>query len=168
LSNNIIVLGAGYGGVTAAQTLHKKLKKHPDSTITLIDRNSYHTLLTELHEVAGKRIEEDALEIDLERIFSSTRVNIVQDEINDIDFENQILSSDDHQYSYDYLIMGAGSKPSSCGVEGVEEHAFTLWSMDDSKSIRRHVEKCLQEARMTDDQAERKELLSFAVAGGAR
>ena len=97
MSNNIIVLGAGYGGVTAAQTLHKKLKKHPDSTITLIDRNSYHTLLTELHEVAGKRIEEDALEIDLERIFSSTRVNIVQDEINDIDFENQILSSDDHQ-----------------------------------------------------------------------
>ena len=166
MSNNIIILGAGYGGVTAAQTLHKKLKKHPDSTITLIDRNSYHTLLTELHEVAGNRIDEDALEIDLERIFSSTRVNVIQDEINDIDFENQILSSEDHQYSYDYLIMGAGSKPSHCGVEGVAEHAFTLWSMDDANSIKKHVEKCMQEARITNDPAERKELLSFAVAGG--
>lgn len=166
MSNNIIVLGAGYGGVAAAQTLHKKLKKHPDSTITLIDRNSYHTLLTELHEVAGNRIEEDALKIDLERIFSSTKVNIIQDEINNIDFENQTLSSEEHQYTYDYLIMGAGSKPSHCGVEGVAEHAFTLWSMDDANSIKKHVEKCMQEARMTDDPAKRKELLSFAVAGG--
>jgi len=166
MSNNIIILGAGYGGVAAAQTLNKKLKKYPDSTITLIDKNSYHTLLTELHEVAGNRIEEDALKVDLERIFSSTRVNIVQDEINDIDFENQILSSANHQYTYDYLIMGAGSKPSHCGVENVNEHAFTLWSMDDSMNIKKHIENCMQEARMTDDPVKRKELLSFAVAGG--
>lgn len=166
MSNNIIILGAGYGGVAAGQTLHKKLKKHPDSTITLIDKNPYHTLLTELHEVAGNRIEEDAIKVDLEKIFSSTRVNLIQDEINDIDFENQILNSNDHQYSYDYLIIGAGSKPSHCGVEGVDEHAFTLWSIDDSLSIKDHVENCMQEARITDDPAKRKELLSFAVAGG--
>jgi len=166
LSNNIIILGAGYGGVAAGQTLHKKLKKHPDSTITLIDKNPYHTLLTELHEVAGNRIEEDAIKVDLERIFSSTRVNLIQDEINDIDFENQILSSNDHQYTYDYLIMGTGSKPSHCGVEGVAEHAFTLWSINDSLNIKDHVENCMQEARITDDPAKRKELLSFAVAGG--
>ncbi|MGM0500692.1 MAG: FAD-dependent oxidoreductase [Bacillota bacterium] len=166
MSNNIIILGAGYGGVAAAQTLHKKLKKHPDSTITLIDKNSYHTLLTELHEVAGNRIQEDALKVDLERIFSSTRVNIIQDEISNIDFENQTLNSEDHQYAYDHLIMGAGSKPSHNGIEGVEEYAFTLWSMDDSNNIKKHIEKCMQEARITDDPAKRQELLSFAVAGG--
>ena len=38
--------------------------------------------------------------------------------------------------------------------------------MDDANSIKKHVEKCMQEARMTDDPAKRKELLSFAVAGG--
>jgi NADH dehydrogenase len=166
LSNNIIILGAGYGGVAAGQTLHKKLKKHPESTITLIDKNPYHTLLTELHEVAGNRIKEDGLKVDLERIFSSTRVNLIQDEIEKIDFKNQILASKDHQYNYDYLIMGTGSKPSHCGVEGVTEHAFTLWSIDDSMNIKEHIKACLQEARINDDPVKRKKLLSFAVAGG--
>lgn len=166
MSNNIIILGAGYGGVAAGQTLHKKLKKYPDSTITLIDKNPYHTLLTELHELAGNRIEEDAIKVNLERIFSSTRVNLVQDEINDIDFEKQVLSSSNHQYNYDYLIMGTGSKASDCGVKGVDEHAFTLWSIADSLNIKNHVKKCMQEARITDEPDQRKELLSFAVAGG--
>ena len=31
----------------------KALRKRPDVEITLIDRNPYHTLMTELHEVAG-------------------------------------------------------------------------------------------------------------------
>ena len=166
LSNNIVILGAGYGGVAAGKTLHKKLKRDPESTITLIDKNPYHTLLTELHEVAGNRIEEDGVKVDLERIFSSTRVNLVQDEIEDVDFDNQVLKSEKHKYNYDYLIIGAGSKPSDCGVEGVDEHAFTLWSIDDATSIKEHVEECMQEARMTDDPEKRKELLSFVVAGG--
>lgn len=40
--------------------LGKKLKKE-DVTITLIDRHSYHTMMTELHEVAGGRVEPEAI-----------------------------------------------------------------------------------------------------------
>jgi len=44
--------GAGYAGIEAALTLHKKKRKKDDIEITIIDKNPYHTLLTELHEVA--------------------------------------------------------------------------------------------------------------------
>ena len=50
----IVVVGAGYAGVSATKFMAKKLKKD-DVEITLIDRHSYHTMMTELHEVAGGR-----------------------------------------------------------------------------------------------------------------
>lgn len=57
---NIVVVGAGYAGVSATKYLAKKLKKE-DVAITLIDRHSYHTMMTELHEVAGGRVEPEAI-----------------------------------------------------------------------------------------------------------
>jgi len=166
LSKNIVILGAGYGGVAAGKKLHKIFKKNDEVTITLIDKNPYHTLLTEIHEVAGNRIEDDAVKVDLDKIFSSTKVNLIKDDINDIDLDNKKLKSDEHHYDYDYLIMGTGSKPSDCGVKGVEEHTLTLWSIEDSLEIKEQVEKSFQEARITDNPIERKKLLSFVVCGG--
>lgn len=166
MAKNVVILGAGYGGVSAAKKLHKLFKKNEEVTITLIDKNPYHTLLTEIHEVAGNRIEEDAVKVDLDKIFSSTKVNLVKDDIRDINLDNKTLTSNENQYNYDYLIMGTGSQPSDCGVEGVDEHALSLWSIDDALEIKDKVEKSFQKARMTDNVKERKKLLSFAVAGG--
>lgn len=166
MSKNVVILGAGYGGVVAAKKLNKLLKKNSETTITLIDKNPFHTLLTELHEVAGNRIESDGVKISLREIFESTRVNVVQDMVEEIDFENQVLKSDKYEYNYDYLMLGTGSEPNSCGVEGVEENAYTLWSIDDAETINEHIRDCFQEARLTTDPTKRKELLSFAVCGG--
>jgi NADH dehydrogenase len=47
MPKRIVILGAGYAGLEAAQTLHKKLKKQNDVEIMLIDQNDHHTLLTE-------------------------------------------------------------------------------------------------------------------------
>ena len=49
----IVILGGGYAGVHAGKLLHKAYKKNDDIQVTLIDANPYHTLMTELHEVAG-------------------------------------------------------------------------------------------------------------------
>lgn len=43
---NIVLIGAGYAGVHAAKKLAKKYKKDKDVNITLIDRHSYHTMMT--------------------------------------------------------------------------------------------------------------------------
>ena len=66
----IAILGGGYGGVLTAKKLAKKFKKDEEVEITLIDQNPYHTLLTELHEVAAGRVSEDAIRIDYKKIFA--------------------------------------------------------------------------------------------------
>lgn len=63
----IVILGGGYGGVLTAKKLAKKFKNDKDVEIKLIDRNPYHTLLTELHEVSANRAPEDSIKIDLKK-----------------------------------------------------------------------------------------------------
>ncbi|RCW41847.1 MULTISPECIES: FAD-dependent oxidoreductase [unclassified Halanaerobium] len=166
MRKHVVILGAGYGGVSAAKRLAKLAKKSPEIEITLIDKYPTHNLITELHEVAGNRILPEDLQISLNRLFESTKVNVLQDKINEIDFDSKTLSSDEHIYEYDYLILGAGSQPADYGVEGVKENAFTLWSIDDAKKINEHIKNCFQKAQCESDPQRRRELLSFVVAGG--
>lgn len=164
MAKKVLIVGAGYAGIEAALTLNKK-KKKDNIEITLIDKNSYHTLLTELHEVAGNRISEEGIRIPLKSIFKYTDVKLVMDEITSFDFDNNKISSEKNTYDYDYLITAMGSSPNYFGIPGLQEHAFTLWSFDDAVKIREHIKKCFILASQEKDEAERKRLLTFVVAG---
>lgn len=166
MSKKIVILGAGYAGVHAAKLLHKKYKKNNDVSITLIDKNPYHTLMTDLHEVAGSRISEDGVKVNLNKIFKEKKVDVVVDYINDIDFESNVLKSDKYSYEYDYLIMGTGAEPAFFGVDGAEENSFTLWSLEEAVEIREHIETMFERAKNEKNLEKRKRMLTFVVAGG--
>jgi NADH:ubiquinone reductase (H+-translocating) len=161
----IVILGAGYGGVHAGKMLAKKFKNNSDVEITLIDRHSYHTLMTELHEVAGNRVDQDSVKISLKKIFSATKVNVVLDNISKIDFEGKKLVSDTDTYSYDYLVIGTGAEPAFFGVPGVKENGFTLWSLDDALKVKEHIKSMFKLASKEKRAEKRKEMLTFVVAG---
>jgi NADH dehydrogenase len=164
MAKRVLIVGAGYAGIEAALTLNKKKKKE-DIEITLVDKNEYHTLLTELHEVAGNRISEEGIRISLKSIFKYTSVNVVMDEITSFDFDNNKAFSKSKEYEYDYLILAMGSTPNFFGIPGLKEHAFTLWSFDDAVRIREHIKKCFILASQESDREARKRLLTFVVAG---
>ncbi|MFD2117494.1 FAD-dependent oxidoreductase [Paenibacillus yanchengensis] len=163
----IIVLGGGYGGILAAKKLANQLRKDKDYKITLIDRKPYHTLLTELHEVAAGRVEEDSIRVDLKKIFSGFRnVEVLLDNIDNIDFKAQKLQGAKQSYAYDYLVIGTGSKPTYFGIKGAEEHAFSLWSYEDAITLKDHILTMFREAVKQHDPEVRKEMLTFVVVGG--
>jgi NADH dehydrogenase len=161
----IVVLGGGYGGVQAAKLLHRRLGRRRDIEITLIDRNPFQTLMTELHEVACGRVEPESVLITYRKIFGATRVAVVTDRIRTIDFDKRELVSDAATYQYDYLLIGVGAEPEDFGLPGVREHAYMLWSFDDALALRRHIEEVFREAASEKDARRRSELLTFVVAG---
>ncbi|HOJ11755.1 MAG TPA: NAD(P)/FAD-dependent oxidoreductase [Clostridiales bacterium] len=167
MSNKVVIVGAGYAGIEAALTLNKYKKKDKKEKIevTIIDKNPYHTLLTELHEVAGNRVSEEAVRIPLSEIFKFTDVKVVYDEIEAFDFNNNKVSSTNKEYEYDYLIMAMGSTPNFFGIPGLKENAFTLWSYEDAIRIREHIKKCFRLAVHEEDKQERIKLLTFVVGG---
>lgn len=164
-NTKILILGAGYGGVHTAKKLAKKYKKDNSVEITLIDKNPFHTLMTELHEVAGGRVHPESVQIELSKIFSRTKVNVVTDYIEKVDIDSKLVVTKYGKYDYDYLVIGTGSEPSFFGVPGVKENGFTLWSFEDAIRIRTHIQSMFKQASMERDEEKRKSMLTFVVAG---
>lgn len=164
----VVILGAGYGGVLTAKKLAKKIKKQGLSNeieITIIDKNPFHTMLTELHEVACQRVDEDSIKISLSKVFAGRKVNVVLDEIQNIDYDKKRLTGKCSSYDYDYLVLASGSKPTYFGVEGAKENTFPLWSYKDAIRLREHIPEMFRQASCELDPDKRRELLTFFVVG---
>jgi NADH dehydrogenase len=161
----IAILGAGYGGVQAAKQLNKLFKKNKEVEVTLYDRNPFHTLMTELHEVAGGRCEPESVQVPLEKIFGGTRVSVVIDTIKDISFSKNTLVGSEASYKYDYLILGPGAEPEYFGIKGAKENSFPLWSYNDAVALRRHIEDQFLKASREPNTLKRRKILTLTVAG---
>ncbi len=159
----VVVLGAGYSGVLTAKKLAKKLKGQ--ATVTIIDKKPYHTMLTELHEVAANRVDEDSIKMELSEIFANRNVKVVLDNITNINFDGKVLDGEASSYEYDILVLAAGSKPTFFGVEGAEQYSHTLWSYDDAVNLREHIHDKFRQAACEVNQEKKKRMLSFYVVG---
>jgi len=161
----VLILGGGYGGVWAGKILEKHFRKREDVVITLVDKKPYHTLMTELHEVAGWRTEPDSIQVSFRKIFGAKNIEIVHDKIEKIDFEAKKANSNVREYPFDYIVVGVGAEPEFFGIPGVAENSFTLWSFGDAMEVRSHLEHTFAKAAQELDPAKRKKLLTFVVAG---
>jgi NADH dehydrogenase len=164
-SKKILIVGGGYGGVWAGKILEKHFRKMPNVEITLVDMKSFHTLMTELHEVAGWRTEPESVQVSFRKIFGAKRINIVQDKITNIDFEGKKATGTVGSYAFDYIVVGVGAEPEFFGIPGVQENSFTMWSFEDAMKVRNHVEHVFYAASKELDPEKRKRLLTFVVAG---
>jgi len=165
MGKNILVVGGGYGGIAAAKKLAKRYKHNKDINITLVDRRPFHTLMTELHEVAGHRVEPDSVRVPYAKVFGASKVKVQLDTITSIDFQKNQACSAARTYNYDYLVMGCGAEPEYFGIPGIKENSFTLWSFDDAMKIRYHIDDIFEKAVAEQDRVKRQKMLSFVVAG---
>ncbi len=164
MEKKIVIVGAGYAGILTAKKLARRLKKQ-EVNITIIDKNPFHTMLTELHEVAANRVDEDSIKISLKKVFAGRKVNVMMDTVTSIDFNNKKVVGEQETYTYDFLVLAAGSKPSFFGVPGAEEYTKKLWSFDDAVTLREHIHDMFRKAAREPMAEERKRLLTFYVVG---
>lgn len=165
MEKRIVIIGAGYSGILTAKKLAKKTKKMKDVRVTIIDKNPFHTMLTELHEVAANRVDEDSIKISLKKIFAGRKVDVKLDTVTNIDFNTKTVIGENESYEYDYLVLSAGSKPTFYGVPGADEYAFKLWSYEDAVVLKEHIHNTFRKASCEPNEEERRKLLSFYVVG---
>jgi NADH dehydrogenase len=161
----ILILGGGYGGVWAGKILEKQFRKRDDVEITLVDMKPFHTLMTELHEVAGWRTEPESVQVGFRKIFGTKKINVVLDKILKVDIEGKKAFSAKNEYPFDYIVVGVGAEPEYFGIPGVKDNSFSLWSFEDAMRLRNHVEHIFMEAAKETDSAKRMRMLTFVVAG---
>ena len=85
----ILILGGGYGGVWAGKKLEKHFRDRQDVEITLVDKRPFHTLMTELHEVAAWRAEPESVQVSFRKIFGAKSIECAVDRDREGRFRGQ-------------------------------------------------------------------------------
>lgn len=141
----VVIVGAGFAGLSAA----KRLARHKDLDILLLDRNNYHVFPPLLYQVAAAELETDDIAHPLRGLFRKFRnVSLLMTEVCGIDLERQVLSTETLDIEYDYLLVATGSVVNFFGTSGAEEYAFPLKSLEDAVRIRNHFLRCFERASL--------------------
>ncbi|MCS6801537.1 MAG: FAD-dependent oxidoreductase [Chloroflexota bacterium] len=159
MNAEVLVLGGGYGGLTFARTLHQLL---PDCDILLLDRETVHQLVIQLHEGAAFTTPVDRLGIPFERVRNGVRV--AQRTVTGFDFAARHVITDQGPVGYRWLVIALGSEVSDAGIPGVGD-AFCLRWLEDARRLRAHLET-LRSGLAAAAPAEREAWQTIVIGGG--
>lgn len=161
----VVIVGAGFGGLYAALHLEKALRRERSVGIVLLDRQNYHLFLPMLHEITSGSVEPRHVVRPLRPLFRKTRVDFRRTEVRSIDLERRKILIDHGELGYDYLVVGLGSTTNFFGADGAEEKAFTLKSLKDAVRLRNHLLEVFERADIEQDPGRRRRLLTFCLVG---
>lgn len=158
----IVIIGAGFAGLRAVKNLAKI-----DADILLIDRNSYHTFVPLLYQVATGFIPPKTVAYPLNKYLrSAANARFLQAEVLAIDFEGKIVLTDGKNVNYDYLVIATGSQTKFLGVDGAPNYTYPLRTLSDAIDIRDRILNNLQAAASCTDWQIQQQLLTLAIVGG--
>src|SRR5215218_6144571 len=86
---NILVLGGGFGGVTAARHLERLLRARDDVTITLVSRENYFVLTPLLFEACSGTLELRHCAQPIRPALRRTR--FIEATVHDVDVARQVV-----------------------------------------------------------------------------
>ena len=140
MAKEIVILGAGYGGLLTALTLRKYVSKEY-ANVTVVNKYPTHQLITELHRLAGGTTTERAISFPLTKLFKDQDVNVVVNEVKSFSVANkEVHMVDGSVMEYDNLVVALGSQTGFFGIPGLEENSMVLKSVDDANRINHHIE----------------------------
>ncbi|MFC4737102.1 NAD(P)/FAD-dependent oxidoreductase [Bacillus daqingensis] len=158
----IVILGAGYGGMIVAARLQKSTVVK-DAEVTLVNKHNYHYQTTWLHEPAAGTMHHDQTRMKIDDVIDTKKINFIKDSVVEIKRDEKKVVLKDSVIDYDYLVLGLGSIPETFGIPGVQEHAFSIRSVNSVRLIKEHIDYQFASYNKQDEKFD--ETLTFVVAG---
>ena len=129
--SNILILGGGFGGVVAAESLARQVS--PEHHVTLISRDRTFVFYPDLVRLAFGKCEPDDISFDLRAALFERGIGFLQGEVARIYPEDQSIMIAHGQLQgkmpYDYLVVALGRRLATENVTGFFEHAGHLLSV---------------------------------------
>src|SRR4051794_2553561 len=162
MSERVVILGGGFGGLYAAKTLGGK-----DVEVTVVDRRNFHLFQPLLYQVATGELSPSDIAFPL-RVVLNNRKNtrVLLGEATDLDPANRrLLLTDGTAEPYDVLIISTGSRTHYFGNDAWQERAPGLKSIEDATRIRHRILYAFEMAEKAQQPEERHAWLTFVVVG---
>jgi NADH:ubiquinone reductase (H+-translocating) len=153
----VVILGAGFGGLTAARAMAK------DADVTLVDRHNFQTFLPLLYQVSTAGLAADHVVHPIRGALRKSGVKFRMGSPLSVDHKNKTVKLDSSEVlEFDHLIVALGSSTADFGVPGVAEYGMGMKSVNEAINIRASVMRRFEDlCRFEDDTR-----LSIAVVGG--
>jgi NADH dehydrogenase len=156
-----VIVGAGFGGLFAAQALART-----NVDVTLVDRHNYHLFQPLLYQVATAGLPPSDVAWPIRAILRRQRnATVLLGEVSSVDMQRRCIVIGNESVAFDYLVIATGSTHSYFGREQWQHIAPGLKSIDDATLIRRRILLAFETAEMEPDATVRDRLLRFVIVG---
>jgi len=157
-----IIIGGGFGGLSAAIELGKKNKE-----VLLIDKTNHHLFQPLLYQVATAGLSPADIATPIREILKKySSISVIMDEFLEIDKEQSFIqTASGKKIFYKNLIIAIGARHSYFGKDQFEQFAPGLKSLEDALAIRENILKSFEKAEMESNQDLVDALTTFVVIG---
>ena len=159
----VVILGAGFGGIHAAQGL-----AHLPVDVTIVDRRNYHLFQPLLYQVALAVLSPADIAQPIRSIVRNNKnTAVLMDEALDLDVKRcRVKLRSGTELEYDYLVVATGSTHSYFGKDEWAAVAPGLKTIEDATEIRRRVLLAFELAEREMLETGKHPALNFVIIGG--
>jgi len=152
-----VILGGGFGGLTAARALTKT------ADVTVVDRHNFQTFLPLLYQVSTAGLAADHVAYPIRGALRKTGAKFRMASPISIDHKNKQVKLDSSELlDFDHLIIALGSTTADFGIPGVTEYALGMKSVHEALTIRAEVMRRFEDLCRFEDNTR----LTISVVGG--
>lgn len=160
-NKRVVIIGGGFGGLAAAQSLR-------DVDTVLIDRTNHHLFQPLLYQVATAALAPGDIAWPLRTLLRRRpQLRVVMDEVEAIDRAGRLVRlRDSAPIAFDALIVAPGARHAYFGHEGWEQFAPGLKTLADAVRLRENMLLAFEEAERRRIATGTNERLTFVIVGG--
>ena len=157
----IVIVGGGFAGIALAKQLRNK-----NVQVVLIDKHNYHTFQPLLYQVATGGLEAGSIAYPIRKVIQEYKDFYFRlTQVVEINNNKKTIVTEIGDLTYDYLVIATGSKTNFFGNKEIERNAMSMKTIPQSLNIRSLVLENFEQAVLTNDVADRNNLINFVLVG---
>ncbi len=156
----VVILGAGFAGLQLARRI-----KNSEYDITILDQYNFHQFQPLFYQVATARLEPSSISFPLRKVFQRKQnVHVRVEKIEKVDTANNLVITENEQFSYDYLVIATGCTSNFFGNKNIEKYAYPMKSTPEAITLRNRILLNFEDA--LDPTSNLEEIMNIVIVGG--
>jgi NADH dehydrogenase len=160
----VLIVGGGFGGLSAIDELVEELDGDPGVGVALIDRVNFTTFWPMVPSAISGNVEVRHIAHSIRRRILPLGAEFFQAEATEVDFDARRVKTTEGTFAYDYLVLAPGSRTAYFDIPGAWEHSVDLKGLRDALRVRNRVIDSFEEAERLGAETP-DSLLTFVFVG---
>jgi NADH dehydrogenase len=165
--NRVLVVGGGFAGYKAAETLCKLTRNRDDVGVMVVSRENYFTFWPMLAGVISSDVQTHNVAQPLRRALIRLGASFRRAGLDTVDPERRTVTADGREFPYEHLVLALGAEPAYFGIPGVEEHCISIKGIDAGERICNRVIERYEETTLEGGDVPDSKLTFVVIGGGA-